>query len=70
MIDGLVRIRDRIYVLDDSGLKKLILREFHVKPYSSHPGYRKTLKPVNKFYYWLNIKKKVAKFFARCLDYQ
>ena len=31
-IDGLVRFRDKLYVLDDSGLKKLILREFHVKP--------------------------------------
>jgi len=26
-----------------SELKKLILREFHIKPYSSHPGYHKTV---------------------------
>eukprot|EP00253_Pinus_taeda_P030645 PITA_30645 len=32
--DGLVRFRDRIYVSDSSDLKKVILREFHVKPYS------------------------------------
>jgi hypothetical protein len=64
--DGLVRFRDRIYVPDNSELKKLILREFHVKPYSGHPGYQKTLTTVKKFYYWLNLKKEVAEFVARC----
>ncbi len=39
MADGLVRFRDRIYVSNCSELKKLILREFHVKPYSVHLGY-------------------------------
>ena len=56
--------------LDNSELKKVILREFHEKPYSGHPGYQKTLNVVNKFYYWLNLKRYVEKFVARCLDYQ
>ena len=30
--NGLIRFRDRIYVLDDSEINKPILREFHVKP--------------------------------------
>ena len=38
-IDGLVRSRNIIYVQDDSELKKLSLREFHVKSYSVHPEY-------------------------------
>ena len=50
-IDGLVRFRDRIYVLDDSDLKKAILREFHAKPYSSHPDYQKYLIVVKRLYY-------------------
>jgi len=45
-VDGLVRFRDRIYVLDNGELEKVILREFHVKPYSGHPGYPKTLTAV------------------------
>jgi len=49
--DGLVRFRDKIYVPSSSELKKTILREFHVKPYSGHPGYQKTLTTVKKFYY-------------------
>eukprot|EP00253_Pinus_taeda_P012988 PITA_12988 len=70
MEDGLVRFRDKIYVLDDSELKKLILREFHVNRYPGHPGYQKTLTTVKKFYYWPNLKKEVVKFMARCLDCQ
>jgi len=41
-----------------------------VKPYLGDPGYQNTLTIVNKFYYWSNLKKYVAKFVMRCLDYQ
>jgi len=37
-IDALVRFRDNIYFPYSSELKKMILRDFHVKPSSSHPG--------------------------------
>jgi len=37
--DRLVRFRYRIYVSDSSELKKVILKDFHVKPYSGHPRY-------------------------------
>jgi len=60
--DVLIRFRDKIYVPNDSELKKLILREFHVKLYSGHPGYQKILTVVKKFCYWLNLKKEVAEF--------
>eukprot|EP00253_Pinus_taeda_P003651 PITA_03651 len=68
--DGLVQFRDMIYVSDDSELKKLILREFHAKPYSGHLGYQKTLTTMKKLYYWLSLKKEVVEFVARCLDCQ
>ena len=48
-VDGLNRFRDRIYVVDSRELNNIILREFHVKPYSGHPGYNKTFKIVKKF---------------------
>jgi len=70
MADGLVRFRKKIYVSDDSELKKLILREFHVKPYLGHPRYLKNLTTVKKLYHWPNLKKEVAEFFVRCLDCQ
>ena len=33
------KFRDWIYVLDNSEFKKVILRQFHMKPYLGHPGY-------------------------------
>ena len=70
MTYGLVRFRDMIYVSENNKLKKTILWEFHVKPYSGHPRYQKTLKKVKKFSYWPNLKKEVVEFLARCLDCQ
>jgi len=70
MEDGLVRFRDMIYVPDSSELKKVILRLFHTKSYSNHPGYQKTLIEVKKFYYWLNMKKDVVEFVARCFSFR
>ena len=69
-VDGLVRFRDRIYVSNDGELKKVILREFHAKPYSGHPSYQKTLIAVKKFYYWRNLRRDVEEIVARCLDCQ
>ena len=66
----MVKFRDRIYVSDNSELKKVILREFNAKPYSGHPSYQNTLTPVNKFYYWLNLKRDVVELVARCFDSQ
>jgi len=51
-------------VLDNSELKKVILREFHAKPYSGHPGYQKTLTIVERFYYWLEFKEGCIRVFG------
>jgi len=51
MTNGLVMFRDKIYVPYNNELKKVILREFHEKPYSGHPGYQKTLTAVKRSYY-------------------
>lgn len=69
-VDGLVSFVERISVLDSSELKKVILRGFHVKPYSGHPSYQKPLTTVKIFYYWLNLKRDVVAFVARCFDCQ
>ena len=68
--DGFIKFRDMIYVFDSSELKKVILREFHAKPYLGQPCYHKTLTEVKNFYYWPILKKDVANFVAICLDYQ
>jgi len=68
--NGLVMCRDRIYVLYNSELKNMILRDFNVKTYSSHPRYQKTLTIVKRFCYWLNLKRDVVEFMARCFNCQ
>jgi len=68
--DGLVRFKDRIYVLHNIELKKVILKVFHAKPYSSHQCYQKTVTEVKRFYYWSNLNRDVVEFVARCFDYQ
>jgi len=69
-LDGLVRFRDRIYVSDNSELKKVTLRDFHAKPYLGHARYQKTLTSVKRFYYWPNLKRDVAEFVAKCYGCQ
>jgi len=68
--NGLARFRDKIYVPNNSDLKKVILREFHVKPYSGHLGYHNTLTTVKRYCYWPNLKRDVSKFVARFFDCQ
>ena len=54
-------------MLDSSELKKLILREFHVKSYLGHLGYHNTLIAIKNLYHWSSLKKEVAKFVVKCL---
>jgi len=49
--DGLVIFGDKIYVLDDIDLKKIMLMDFHVKPYLGYSRYQNPLKAMEKFYY-------------------
>lgn len=65
-----MRFKDKIYVSDYSELKNLILREFHIKPYSGRLEYKNTFTMMKKFYYCLNLKKEVVEFVPRCLDFQ
>lgn len=57
-------------MLGNSDLKKVTLRDFHVKPYSCHVGYQNTLTIMKKIYYWPNLKNDVVDFVARCLYLQ
>jgi len=68
MVDGLVKLKNRIYASYSNELKKLILREFHAKPYLGLLGYQNTLIAIKNFYRWLNLKKDVVEFVVRCLD--
>ncbi len=57
MADGMTRFRNNIYVPDNSELKNIILREFHVKLYLGHLGYEMTLTTIKKLNHSPNLKK-------------
>jgi hypothetical protein len=54
--EGLLRFKNRFYVLDSTELKLTILDEVHKKPYSSHPSYQKIIKSLRKLFFWPNMK--------------
>jgi hypothetical protein len=53
---GLLRFKNRLYLPDSTELKLTVLDEVHKKPYSSHPGYQKTITTLRKLFYWPNMK--------------
>jgi hypothetical protein len=54
--NGLLQFKNRIYIPDSVELKLTILDEVHKKPYSGHPGYKKTITSLRKLFYWPNMK--------------
>jgi len=60
--------RKMIYVANHKHLKKLILDEYHKIPYVGHTRYKKMIFSLRKEFFWLDMKKDVAKYLARCLE--
>eukprot|EP00253_Pinus_taeda_P004696 PITA_04696 len=60
----------KLYIPNEESLKKLILDEFHISHYSGHPGYQKMVTALRREYYWPKMKKEVAEYLARCLEFQ
>jgi hypothetical protein len=64
--NGLLRFKNRLYILDSTKLKLTILDEVHKKPYSDHLGYQKMVTSLRKFFYWPNMKGEIAEYLSRC----
>jgi hypothetical protein len=67
---GLLRFKNKLYMPDSTELKLTILDEVHKKPYSSHPGYQKTITTLKKLFYWPNMKGETTEYLAMCQDCQ
>ena len=63
-------MRGQVYIPNSGDLRKLVLQEMHNVPYAGHPGYQKTLTTVRKEYFWLGMKKDVAEYIAKCMEWQ
>jgi hypothetical protein len=55
-----------IVVLDNSDLRRLIIRETHDSPYAEHYGITKTLRTVGKLFWLPSLKVDVTDFISSC----
>jgi len=65
--DGTLRFRNRLCVPNKEELKKKILEEAYNAPYSVHPGGAKTYGDLRQFFWWDNMKRKIAEYVDKCL---
>lgn len=67
---GVLRFKDRICILDDEELKRVILEEGHISSLSIHPGVTKMYQDLKKLFWWPGWKRDIAKFVYACLIFQ
>ena len=67
---GLLTYKGRIYIPSVADLRRVIMDEIHQAPYSSHPGYQKTIAIARKQYFWPRMKKDMAEYISRCMKCQ
>ena len=56
----------KIVIPNDPEIKRTILEEIHSVPYSGHLGYQKTLKQIQKTFYWTDLVLDVRDFVLGC----
>jgi hypothetical protein len=64
--DGLLRIRDRLYVPDNEELYAEIIRTRHDLPAAGHPGKAKTYELVDRDYWWPGIHRTIERYVRNC----
>ena len=67
--DGILRYQGRLCVPDVDGLRKRIFDEAHTSRYVVHPGSTKMYQDLKTIYWWNNMKRDVANYVAKCLNY-
>ncbi|KAK1413557.1 hypothetical protein QVD17_35332 [Tagetes erecta] len=65
--DDILRINNRIWIPVTNKLRDKILEEAHKSKYMIHPGSDKMYKNLKGNYWWIGMKKDIAKYVAKCL---
>ena len=65
--DGMLTMKDRVYVPDVEDLRKLIIEEAHYSVYAMHSGSTKMYRIIKENYWWSGMKKDIVDFVSRCL---
>jgi len=66
IVDGLLRLNDRIYVPDVPDLRLRVLRNKHDHPLAGHFGQNKTLELIRQEYAWPNLRSFVKDYVSTC----
>ena len=68
--DGTIRYGKRLWVPDEDGLRKEILREAYSSAYLVHPGSTKMYQDLKQHFWWTGLKRDVAEYVSKCLTCQ
>ena len=68
--DGLLTYKNRIYILNVSYLRRVVMDEIHQAPYYGHPRYQNTIATARKQYFWPGMKKDMDEYISRCMKCQ
>ncbi|HEX8609391.1 MAG TPA: reverse transcriptase domain-containing protein [Pedobacter sp.] len=64
--DGLLTIRDKLYVPDNEELYADIIRTRHDSPVAGHPGRSKTFDLVGRRYWWPTMHRTIKRYVENC----
>ncbi|XP_058089229.1 uncharacterized protein LOC131236111 [Magnolia sinica] len=65
-VDGRLRYKGRLHVPEDAELRQEILTDAHWSKFTFYPGSTKMYHDVKRQYWWLGMKRHIAKFIAQC----
>jgi len=68
--DETLRFQNCLCITKNEELRKQILKEAHNTHYLAHPGGTTMYRDLRQYFWWNNIKKKVAEYVDKCLTCQ
>jgi hypothetical protein len=66
--NGLLYVRERIFVPNDDDLRNELLLQHHDPPATGHGGHRATYYSLSQEYYWLHMTDSVATYTRECVQ--
>jgi hypothetical protein len=65
-VDGVLWFKGRLVVPNDLELHRKIMDEAHCSRYSIHPGSNKMYQDLRKNFWWMRMKREIAKYVSEC----
>jgi hypothetical protein len=63
---GILWVGDRLVVSKNPELRKKILDEAHLSKFSMHPGSNKMYHDLRSLYWWIRMKREIARYVSEC----